>query len=106
MGKAITGRASGVDDFARVGWEQLGSIRSNGKTQFTEKLEKGEHEQESLEGLRSHNIIIDEVSVYSVQPLRFRVSFYSKSTGPSNDLDEDSFVGSVELDSATYGRLL
>lgn len=106
MGKAITSRGVGAPDFKGIERYPSRSVVSEAGIHFTDELVKDASEQENVAGLVSNKILIRNVSISSTQPLHFRLEFYSRDTFTDSDLNEDPFVGSVELDLSTYGELL
>jgi len=106
MGKVITARKAGEPDFIVMPDPRLVTIRSDKDFHFTGALAKNESEQENLTGLVSNKLIIHSVSIGSVQALHFRLEFYSKDNFTNPDLDEDTFIGSVDLDLSKYGKFM
>lgn len=105
MGKEVTSRGAGGPDFRFLGKYSSRTVSSDADRHFTEELAQDESEQENLTGLISSKILIRNVSISSVQPLRFRLEFYSRDTFTNSDLNEDTFVGAVELNIPEYGEL-
>ena len=103
MGKVLTARGVGGPDFLETMEPSIKSVTSIAGNHFTDALAKDASEQENLTGLVSNKIIIRSVSISSNQTLHLRLEFYSKDTFTDSDLDEDSFVGSVDLDLPSYG---
>ncbi len=105
MGKILTSKGTGAPDFVVLGKYPSRNVISNSAQHFTEELAKNESEQENIAGLVSHKVLIRNVAINSVQPLHFRIEFYSKDTFTDSDLDEDTFLGAVELDLTKYRRI-
>jgi len=105
MGKVITSKGIGAPDFSVLEKYPSRSMSSDANLHFTEQLAKNESEQENLPGLVSSKILIRNVSINMAQALHFRLEFYSKDTFIDSDLDEDTFVGAVDLDIERYGQL-
>ena len=105
MGKAIIARRAGSPDYILIVSPKLATIRSDKDIHFTGSLAKNASEEENLTGLISNKIKITGVAVHSKQSLHFQLQFFSKSNFTSSDLDEDFFVGAVELEIPKYGKL-
>ena len=97
MGSSITSRQAGGPDYLLVPSQRLQAVRSVRTLHFTGALAKNASESESLSGLLTDRVLITRVTISAKQALHFRLSFYAKSTGPNADLDQDSFVGAVEV---------
>ena len=106
MSKILTARGTGSPDFILVASPGLHSVRSSKGLHFTGALAKNESEQENLTGLILNKVTITGVTIHSDQPLHYLLQFFSKDTFTDSDLDEDAFVGSVELDIPTYGKMV
>ena len=104
-GKELVSIEVGGPEFVELAKFPTRTIKSDSVQHFTDELEKNESEQESLPGLVSNNILIRNVAINSVQPLHFRLEFYAKDSFTDSDLDEDAFIGSVDLDIPGYGRM-
>ena len=105
MGKVITSRGVGSPDFKIMGKYPSRNVVSEAGVHFTEELTKNSSEQENLNGLVSNKILIRNIAINSVQPLHFRLEFYSKDTFTDPDLNVDTFIGAVDLDLSGYGKL-
>jgi len=105
MGKVITARRIAAPDFSVLSKYPSRNIVSDADIHFTEELSKNESEQENLTGLVSNKIIIRNVAISSAQSLHFRLEFYSRDSFTDSDLDEDTFIGAVDLDIEKYGQL-
>lgn len=104
MGKILTARKAGGPDYILMPRTRIHKIRSDKDVHFTGALAKNESEQENLTELISNKIIIQGVAISAAQSLHFRLEFYSKDSFTDSDLDEDTFIGAVELDLTKYGR--
>jgi len=80
--------------------ELEGSLETDETAHFTGALNTGVREEENLAGLAGHVITITGVSATSVQGLHYELVFFS-----TNAFDYTHFLGAVDLDFATYGRL-
>jgi len=105
MGKTLTGRRAGMVDYIEAARYPSRNVVSDSNRHFTEELVKNESEQENLTGLVSNKIIVRNVAINTAQALHFRLEFYSRDSFTDLDLDEDTFLGAVELDLTKYGRL-
>lgn len=105
MGKSISGRRAGMANFIEAARYPSRSVVSDADIHFTKELAKNESEQENISGLVSNKIIIRNVAINSVQALHFRLEFYSKDSFTDSDLNEDTFIGAVDLDLTKYGEL-
>jgi len=105
MGKSIISRGTGSPDFVMFPVRRIDAIRSDKDVHFTEALVKNASEQENLTGLESDRITITGITLKSKQALRYRLLFFSRDTFTDSDLDDDVFIGAVELDLSTYGEL-
>ena len=101
MSKAITSRGTGSPDYLLSPITKIQKIRSDKDRHFTDALTKNSSEQENVTGLVSNKIVIKGVTLISTQSLHFLLEFYSKDTFTDPDLNEDNFVGAVELDMPT-----
>ena len=106
MGKSITSGGAGSPDYLYFPIRRISAIRSDKGRHFTESLTKNASERENLTGLKSNRITITKVTIQAKQPLRYRLLFFSKDTFTDLDLNDDTFLGAVELDLSTYGKLL
>ena len=105
MGKTLTGRRAGMVDYVEAARYPSRNIVSEVDIHFTEELSKNESEQENIAGLVSNKILIHNVTISAAQFLHFRLEFYSRDSFTKSDLDEDTFLGVVELNLTKYGRL-
>ena len=105
MSKAITARSTGSPDYIFIPRCRLHMVTSDKDSHFTESLAKNASESENLTGLVSNKILVRNVAISSTQALHFRLEFYARDVFTDLDLDVDSFVGAVDLDVDTYGRL-
>jgi len=65
---------------------------------FTGAIVMNDHETENLTGLLSNRYMIRGVNIQSIQPLIYRLIFWSSSTFDNTDLDLDTYIDDVELD--------
>jgi len=65
---------------------------------FTGALAMNAHETENITGLLSNRYMIRGVNFQSIQPLIYRLIFWSSSTFNNTDLDLDTYIDDVELD--------
>ena len=103
MGKSLTARGIGAPDFVKELRTVIYTISSDKDLHFTGELVKNAVERENLEDLRSNRIRISKISIQADQQLLFEVLLYGKDTFEESDLDNDYFIGSVELNLPTYG---
>jgi len=106
MGKAIIARRAGSPDYILIVSPKLATIRSDKDTHFTGSLAKNAGEEENLTGLLSNKIMITGITIHSDQGLHFQLQFFSRNTFTDSDLDEDTFVGAVDLDVPKYGAIV
>jgi len=104
-GKELVSIEVGGPEFVELARFPTRTVKSDPVQHFTDELEKNESEQESISGLTSNNILIRNVTINSVQPLHFRLEFYARDSFTDEDLDEDTFIGSVDLDIPGYGKI-
>ena len=103
MGKALTAKGIGAPDFVKELRTVIYTITSDKDLHFTGELIKNAVERESLEGLRNNRIRISKVSIQSDQRLFYEVLLYGSDDFEESDLDNDYFIGSVELNLPIYG---
>lgn len=65
---------------------------------FTGAIVMNNHETENITGLLSNRYMIRGVNIQSVQPLKYRLIFWSSSTFDNTDLDIDTYIDDIELD--------
>jgi len=106
MGKIISAKRAGSPDYILIPTPRIQTIRSDKDIHFTGSLAKNAGEEENLTGLISNKIKITGIVIHSDQNLHFQLQFYSKDTFTDSDLDEDTFVGAVDLDVHKYGAIV
>jgi len=104
-GKELVSIEVGGPEFVELAKFPTRTVKSDPVQHFTDELDKNESEQENISGLTSNNILIRNVAINSVQPLHFRLEFYAKDSFANEDLDKDTFIGSVDLDIPGYGKI-
>ena len=102
MSKALIARDTGCPDYIFIPRNRIRTIRSDKDSHFTESLAKNASESENLTGLVCNKIVIAGISVLAKQPLHYRLSFFSRDTLTDSDLDQDTFLGGVEIDLSKY----
>ncbi len=65
---------------------------------FTGAIVMNAEEQENLTGLLSNRYMIRGVNIQSIQPLKYRLIFWSSDQFSNVDLDLDYYIDDVELD--------
>ena len=103
MGKPLVARGIGAPDFVKELRTVIYTIASDKDLHFTGELAKNAVERENLEGLRSNRIRISKISIQADQQLLFEVLLYGSDDFEESDLDNDYFIGAVELNLPTYG---
>ena len=103
MGKALTARGIGAPDFVKELRTVIYTISSDKDMHFTGELIKNAVERESIIGLRSNRIRISKISIQADQRLLFEVLLYGSDDFEESDLDNDYFIGAVELNLPIYG---
>ena len=106
MGKVLTARGTGSPDHILIASPRLTTVRSDKDIHFTGSLAKNASEEENLTGLLSNKIKITGITIHSDQELHFQLQFFSRDTFTDSDLDEDTFVGAVDLDVPKYGAIM
>ena len=103
MGRVIEAKGIGAPDFVKELRPTIYTITTDKDTHFTEAIAKNGVERENLVGLRTDRICIKRVTIQADQQLFFEVLFYGTDLFEEADLDDDRFVGSVELNLPIYG---
>jgi len=79
--------------------ERIESISTDKDTHFTESIDQYYKEDEDISGLISNKVFIRGINIQSIQPLKYRLIFWSKeNTKDSTDLDNDTYISDVILD--------
>jgi hypothetical protein len=81
-------------------------IASDKDTHFSGALNQYTKEDESLPNLLGNKIRITGITIEADQALDFWVMFWKKDTFNNSNLNEDTFIGMVELDLSTYGQVV
>ncbi|GAI66830.1 unnamed protein product [marine sediment metagenome] len=81
------------------------TIVTDKDTHFTEALTTGNKEDENLAGLLGSKVRILDIAIQADQKLNFWLMFWRKNTFNNIDLDVDAFIGMVQLDLATFGKV-
>jgi len=76
----------------------LSTTSSTAGSSFTSALSQYEIETIHIAGLQSNQIKIIAINGQSVQPLKYRLIFWSSSTANTTNLDTDKFVTDVVMD--------
>ena len=103
MGKELIARGIGAPDFVKELRTVIYPITSDKDVHFTGEIAKNAVERESLEGLRGNRIRISKISIQADQRLFFEVLLYGSDDFEESDLDNDYFIGAVELNLPIYG---
>ena len=95
---AIRGRERQEAERTRLERPML-SVRSSATTHFTQSLHYGEREDENLAGLAGNRVRIRRVLVQTTLPLELELMFWRMNTFDAVNIDEDSFLGRLSLQS-------
>lgn len=88
-------------------------VRSDKDTNFTDELDTDEGEFESVrmfENIGGKEVYFDEgtiksISILSLQGCAWSLFFFTKSTGATTDMDDDTFLEYFEFDSLSGRRI-
>lgn len=72
-------------------------------THFTEAIAQNAKEDENLAGLAANKVVITDVMIEADENLQFYLLFWSTDGIDDTDLDDDSFLGFVDLDIPNNG---
>lgn len=101
------GRAAGATTYPEITTsaerETFYTIKSDKDSHFSGALGQYAKENESLSGLITNKIRINGIAILSDQQLKYKVQLWRKDTFDNADLDEDTFIGEVDLDLGVYG---
>lgn len=78
--------------------ERVRLVKTDSTQHFTGAITMNNQETENITGLKSNKIYIRGVNIQSVQPLEYRLIFWSKGTFDDTDIDADTYFDDVELD--------
>jgi hypothetical protein len=78
--------------------EKIEIYSTNKDTDFTGAIVMNDHQKLNLTGLLSNRYMVRGVNIQSIQPLKYRLIFWSSSAFDNVDLNLDTYIDDVELD--------
>lgn len=78
--------------------EKISIVTTDKDVEFTTAITQFNHDTENLSGLSDNKVFIRGVNIQSIQPLKYRLIFWTKDTFADINLNDDSYIDDVILD--------